>query len=61
MKIEKYVSVAGATLVELDEAVNNHISQGFQPHGNAYVCDSRDTDLVGADSFLLVQPMVKFA
>jgi Domain of unknown function (DUF1737) len=58
MKITKYLTVAGASLKELDEAVNEYLSQGFQPYGNPYVSDAGEDSGV-ADPFLYAQAMVQ--
>jgi len=57
MKIKKYATAYGNNPRELDEAVNKHITDGWQPYGNPYATEN---PVEGAmESLLLAQPMVK--
>jgi hypothetical protein len=59
MKITKYLTVAGATGDELDGAVTEYLSEGFQPYGNPYFGNA-GTESGVAMPFAFFQAMVKY-
>lgn len=57
MKIKQYATAYGNNPLELDEAVNKHIADGWQPYGNPYATENPVKDAM--EHLLLAQPMVK--
>jgi len=56
MKITDYKTAAGSNGNELDEAVQEFISKGYQPYGSPYLSDNRVSS--GTGEFWLFQAMV---
>ena len=60
MKIISYISVVGTDVKALDEAVNEQIAHGYQPHEQPYVSDRRNAAGLIEAPYLIIQPMVKY-
>ena len=57
MKIIEYKTATGKDIPSLDKAVNQLISEGFEPHGQQYFATWDDPSVVDTNGFF--QPMAK--